>query len=305
MFRNKVALPSSILVIFVLQVHVRALQLNAMAMPPLSRNFLSLEPPTQQHQHSPSVGAGFRSQVQKIFPRRTLSDGAVTVITQDLPKLGAAASQLSKIFPCRIPSDTTLDSLKLNQKVLELKENVLAGELHGAWVEGGDGEEKLIRWLCDWNCGFISTCFDEVAEHEKSCPQSHGCSAREDVQQKGPAESISDGAVTIISQDLPKLGAAASQLSKIFPCRIPSDTTLDSLKLNQKVLELKENGLAGELHGAWVEGGEGEEKLISWLCDWNCGFISTCFDEVAEHEKSCSAREDVSSLHFQNTASAL
>jgi hypothetical protein len=175
MFRNKVALPSSILVIFVLQVHVRALQLNAMAMPPLSRNFLSLEPPTQQHQHSPSVGAGFRSQVQKIFPRRTLSDGAVTVITQDLPKLGAAASQLSKIFPCRIPSDTTLDSLKLNQKVLELKENVLAGELHGAWVEGGDGEEKLIRWLCDWNCGFISTCFDEVAEHEKSC------SAREDV----------------------------------------------------------------------------------------------------------------------------
>ena len=188
-FRNKVALPSIILVIFVLQgsaVHVCALQLNAMAlMPPLSRNFLSLEPPTQQHQHSPSVGAGFRSQVQKILPRRTLSDGAVTIISQDLPKLGAAASQLSKIFPCRIPSDTTLDSLKLNNKVLDLKGDGLAGELHEtfvrAWVEGGDGEGEIISWLCDWKCGFISTCFDEVAEHEKSCPRSHGCSARKDV----------------------------------------------------------------------------------------------------------------------------
>jgi hypothetical protein len=165
--------------------------------------------------------------------------------------------------------------------------------------------------LCDWKCGFISTCFDEVAEHEKSCPQSNGCSASEDLKPKGSAESISDGAVTIISQDLPKLGAAASQLSKIFPCRIPSDTRLISSKLNKKVLELQENGLAGELHGAWVEDGNGEGKLISWLCDWKCGFISTCFDEVAEHEKSCpqsngcSAREDVSSLRFQNTASAV
>ena len=176
-FRNKVALPSIILVIFVLQgsaVHVRALQLNAMAlMPPLSRNFLSLEPPTQQHQHSPSVGAGFRSQVQKILPRRTLSDGAVTIISQDLPKLGAAASQLSKIFPCRIPSDATLDSSKLNKKVLELKENGLAGELHGAWVEGGEGEGKLMTWSCDWKCGFRSTCFDEVAQHRKTCTPSH------------------------------------------------------------------------------------------------------------------------------------
>jgi hypothetical protein len=27
-----------------------------------------------------------------------------------------------------------------------------------------------MRWTCDWNCGFISTCFDEVAQHEKTCP---------------------------------------------------------------------------------------------------------------------------------------
>jgi hypothetical protein len=26
-----------------------------------------------------------------------------------------------------------------------------------------------MRWTCDWNCGFISTCFDEVAQHEKTC----------------------------------------------------------------------------------------------------------------------------------------
>jgi hypothetical protein len=26
-----------------------------------------------------------------------------------------------------------------------------------------------MRWTCDWKCGFISTCFDEVAQHEKTC----------------------------------------------------------------------------------------------------------------------------------------
>ncbi len=36
-----------------------------------------------------------------------------------------------------------------------------------------EGEGKLMRWSCDWKCGFISPCFDEVAQHERTCPRSH------------------------------------------------------------------------------------------------------------------------------------
>ena len=33
----------------------------------------------------------------------------------------------------------------------------------------GTESHSSMRWTCDWNCGFISTCFDEVAQHEKTC----------------------------------------------------------------------------------------------------------------------------------------
>ena len=48
-----------------------------------------------------------------------------------------------------------------------------SGERHVAWVEGGEGEGKLMTWSCDWKCGFRSTCFDEVAQHRKTCTPSH------------------------------------------------------------------------------------------------------------------------------------
>ena len=42
-------------------------------------------------------------------------------------------------------------------------------EPHVAWVEGGEGDGKLMTWSCDWKFGFRN----EVAQHGKTCTRSH------------------------------------------------------------------------------------------------------------------------------------
>jgi len=48
---------------------------------------------------------------------------------------------------------------------------------------------------------------------------------------------------------------------------------------------------SGEPHEAWVEGGEGEGKFMTWSCDWKCGLRS-----IAQHEKNCTRSHE--QCHF-------
>ena len=162
-----------------------------------------------------------------------------------------------------------------------------------------DNAEPGKEWGCENRCGFVGT-FTEVEQHERTCAASNikrfgiGNEQRRDQRIIAPKTA---GPMPALLERTNSRESMRSHWSVLEECDSGDENknrcgTLVDIIQPQRFHE-STSGPKNDQPSAHAM----TSQQRKWRCDWSCGFESTRFEDVAEHETVCPlAPEQVSAL---------
>ena len=134
------------------------------------------------------------------------------------------------------------------------------------------------EWGCENRCGFVGT-FTEVEQHERTCAASN-------IKRFG-----------IGNEQRRDQRIIAPKTAGPMPALLERTNSRESMRSHWSVLEECDSGDENKNRCGQPSAHAMTSQQRKWRCDWSCGFESTRFEDVAEHETVCPlAPEQVSAL---------
>jgi hypothetical protein len=193
--------------------------------------------------------------------------------TSTKPKGAKAANLFRHGAMAALQEEDKKKATAFRQKIEESKQRHMASISGQAGLFG-----KTKKWECEFDCGWKSTSFSAVSEHEDECaknPKNVGAAA-------APAATV---------ETAPKNSEQAAAVQKAKKDRRMSEKMI--MMMTEK--KAKDAQAATAQHAAaqpptTLHKQDSPSKTQKWACEFDCGFKTANYTECTEHEKSCSSR---------------